>query len=239
MVYHRIVSIIPFATHCMHAKSLQSCLTLCDLRDCSLPGSYVHSILQARILKWVAMPPSRGSSQPRDWTHVPVAPALQAVSLPLVGPCCLFILYNSLHLLIPNSQSVPPHSLNFNYLVPWPEIHLGLSALEHGVLTTGPPEESPDSFFIVTMPESVVQKVCIYFEQVRQEERDEDWEKEKELRINNCFVAMVVHRFRKNLFSLNILKCTNWPQKHFLLISLLNLALPCLPRILTFWLSVN
>ena len=38
--------------------------------DCSLPGSSVHGILQARILEWVAMPFSRGSSQPRDRTWV-------------------------------------------------------------------------------------------------------------------------------------------------------------------------
>ena len=38
------------------AKSLQSCLTLCDPMDCSLPGSSVHGILQARILEWVVMP---------------------------------------------------------------------------------------------------------------------------------------------------------------------------------------
>ena len=44
-----------------------SCPTLCDPMDCSLPGSSVYGILQARILKWVAMPSSRGSSQPRDW----------------------------------------------------------------------------------------------------------------------------------------------------------------------------
>ena len=37
---------------------------------CSPPGSYVHGILQARILEWVAMSSSRGSSQPRDWTQV-------------------------------------------------------------------------------------------------------------------------------------------------------------------------
>ena len=43
-----------------------SCPTLCDPMDCSLPGSSVHGILQARILEWVAMPFSRGSSQPRD-----------------------------------------------------------------------------------------------------------------------------------------------------------------------------
>ena len=52
---------------CVHAKSLQSCLTVCDPMDCSLPGSSVHGILQARILKWIALPSFRGSSQPRDW----------------------------------------------------------------------------------------------------------------------------------------------------------------------------
>ena len=52
------------------AKSLQSCPTLCDLMDCSLLGSSVHRILQARILEWVAMPSSRGSLQPRDQTRV-------------------------------------------------------------------------------------------------------------------------------------------------------------------------
>ena len=35
----------------------------------SLPGSYIHGTLQARILEWVAVPFSRGSSQPRDYTH--------------------------------------------------------------------------------------------------------------------------------------------------------------------------
>ena len=43
----------------------QSCLTLHDTMDCSLPGSSVHGILQARILEWIAIPFSRGSSQPR------------------------------------------------------------------------------------------------------------------------------------------------------------------------------
>ena len=52
-------------------KSLQSCPTLCDPLDCSPPGSSVHGILQARILEWVAMPSSKGSSQPRDRTHGP------------------------------------------------------------------------------------------------------------------------------------------------------------------------
>ena len=38
--------------------------------DCSPPGSSIHEILQARILEWVAVPFSKGSSQPRDWTQV-------------------------------------------------------------------------------------------------------------------------------------------------------------------------
>ena len=48
----------------------QSCPTLCDPMDCSLPGSSVHGIFQARILEWIAIPSSRGSSQPKDWTWV-------------------------------------------------------------------------------------------------------------------------------------------------------------------------
>ena len=47
----------------------QSCRTLCDSVDCSLPVSSVHGILQARILEWVAMPFSRRSSQARDRTQ--------------------------------------------------------------------------------------------------------------------------------------------------------------------------
>ena len=46
----------------VHAKLLQLCLTLCDPMDCSLPGFSVLGILQARILEWVAIPFSRGSS---------------------------------------------------------------------------------------------------------------------------------------------------------------------------------
>ena len=44
---------------CMHAKSLQLCLTLCDPVDCNPPGSSVHAISQARLLEWLAMPSSR------------------------------------------------------------------------------------------------------------------------------------------------------------------------------------
>ena len=51
-------------------KVTQSCLTLCDPMDCSLAGSSVHGILQARILEWVVVHFSRGSSQPRDGNQV-------------------------------------------------------------------------------------------------------------------------------------------------------------------------
>ena len=48
----------------------QSCMALCDPMDCSPPGSSVHRILQARILELVAVPFSKGSSQPRNQTQV-------------------------------------------------------------------------------------------------------------------------------------------------------------------------
>ena len=48
----------------------QSCLTLWNPVDCTPPGSSVHGILQARILEWVAISFSRGSSRPRDRTRV-------------------------------------------------------------------------------------------------------------------------------------------------------------------------
>ena len=59
----------PRVSLCMYTESLQLCPTLCDPMDCSLPGSSVRVILQARIPEWVAMPSFRGSSQPRDRTQ--------------------------------------------------------------------------------------------------------------------------------------------------------------------------
>ena len=51
--------------HCIYnvleSEVTQSCLTLCDPMDCSLPGSSVHGILQARVLEWGAIAFSRGS----------------------------------------------------------------------------------------------------------------------------------------------------------------------------------
>ena len=58
------------SSHMLASEIAQLCPTLCDPMDCNLPGSSVHGILQARILEWVAISSSRGSSQPRDWTWV-------------------------------------------------------------------------------------------------------------------------------------------------------------------------
>ena len=58
------------------AESLQSCLALCKPMDSSPPGSSVHGILQSRILEWVSMPSSRGSSPPGIESMSPQSPAL-------------------------------------------------------------------------------------------------------------------------------------------------------------------
>ena len=80
----------------MRDKSFQPCLTLCDPMDCSSP---VHGqipwtdplsmgILQARIMQWIAMPSSRGSSRPRDGTWISYVSCIDrwALSLPLAPP---------------------------------------------------------------------------------------------------------------------------------------------------------
>ena len=70
-------------TRFMKVKVAKSCPTLCDPMDDSPPGSSVHGIFQVRILEWVAVPFSRGSSQPGI---KPRSPALQVDSLPSVPP---------------------------------------------------------------------------------------------------------------------------------------------------------
>ena len=59
-----------FALYSFVCVSTQLCLILCDPLDCSPPGFSVHGVLQARILEWVAISFSRGSSRPRDQTPI-------------------------------------------------------------------------------------------------------------------------------------------------------------------------
>ena len=90
------------------AKSLQPCLTLYDSMDWGLPGSFVHGILQARILEWkkkrilewVAISSSRGSSGPRDRTRISCISCIgRRVLYHSRGPSTLEI-----------SPPVPPHT---------------------------------------------------------------------------------------------------------------------------------
>ena len=73
---------------CVRAKLLKSCPTLCNPMDCSLPGSSIHGILQARVLEWIAMPSSRGSSWPRDPADVSYVPCIGRHVLYHCCYCC-------------------------------------------------------------------------------------------------------------------------------------------------------
>ena len=79
-------------------KVTQLCVTDCVLMDCSPPGSSVHGILQARILEWVAIAFSKGSSQPRTQIGAPVLRADFLPSEPLGKPI------NSDYFLVPIDQ---------------------------------------------------------------------------------------------------------------------------------------
>ena len=116
----------------MRAQLIQSCLTLCNLMVHSLSGSSVHGIFPARILEWVVMPSSRGSSQPGDEPASPVSPALAGgffhlwvtgESLRSLLKCLHFFLFNFLFLFsfsdFRNSvfQLADTSSVSFNLLL--------------------------------------------------------------------------------------------------------------------------
>ena len=65
-----LISCLCYADRVCCAMSLKLCPALCDLVVCSLPVSSVHGLLQARILEWVTMPSSRGSSRARDQIYI-------------------------------------------------------------------------------------------------------------------------------------------------------------------------
>ena len=72
---------------CAHAQLLQWCPALCDPVDCNPSGSSVHGILQARIMEWVAISCSKGSSRPSQGTRTSACLLhWQVGSLPLVPP---------------------------------------------------------------------------------------------------------------------------------------------------------
>ena len=75
----RMMSVVGLSCVCVCAKSLQLCLTFCDRMDYSMPGSFVHGILQAKILEWVA----RILDRPN-----PGIKPVSLTSLALVGEFC-------------------------------------------------------------------------------------------------------------------------------------------------------
>ena len=80
--------------------------------DCSPPGSSVHGILQARILEWVAISFSRGSSWPRDWTRSPALQADTLTSEPPGSPKCNT---SQSQFLRREDYNVPNHSILYIY----------------------------------------------------------------------------------------------------------------------------
>ena len=94
----------------------QSSPTLCNRMNCSLPGSLVHGLLQERILQWVAISSSRGSSWSRSWTYISCISCIGRQ-----------ILYQS-HLT--SSSALPSACLDPSFLlspqpvpIPWPPSH--------------------------------------------------------------------------------------------------------------------
>ena len=69
-IYYLLVGLSASSLESVKVLVTQFCLTLYNPIDCSLPGSSIYGILQARILEWIAIPFSRGSSRPRDQTWV-------------------------------------------------------------------------------------------------------------------------------------------------------------------------
>ena len=118
-------------------KVTQLCPTLCNLMDCSPPGSSVHWILQARILEWVAIPFSRGPSQPWDWTQISRITgrfftiwATREAHVFLCVCVCVFVClcvciytYNSISLENHNSVDGCPHNLPM-WMSTLPSLHL-------------------------------------------------------------------------------------------------------------------
>ena len=74
-----------FVKYCLHAKSLQLCLTLCASTDSSPPGFSVHGIPQARIVEWVACPPPRDLTDPGIKSSSLTSPACNTEFNPWVG----------------------------------------------------------------------------------------------------------------------------------------------------------
>ena len=102
-------------TYYVYSEVAQSCPTLCNPMDCSLPGSSVHGIFQARVLEWIAISFSRGSSNPGIETG---ASALEADTLPSEPPGKSSIMYVYT---VSAEKAMATHSSTLAWKIPWTE----------------------------------------------------------------------------------------------------------------------
>ena len=142
----------------MSTKSLQSCPTLSDPTDCSPPGSSVREILQSRILEWVAMPFSRGSSRPRDWScvsyvsrmgrwvlyhyhHLGSLRSINQISKHIVSfgfTIMVSLIWVQLSSFL--EKEMATHSSILAWEIPWTEVSMGLQRVRHNLVVK---QESP------------------------------------------------------------------------------------------------
>ena len=87
----------------------QLCPTLCDPMDCSPSGSSDHGIFQARLLEWVAISFSSGSSQPRDRTRVS---RIEVYHFILGLSACLYIFFSVLKMHLADAVNTPTYVLS-------------------------------------------------------------------------------------------------------------------------------
>ena len=115
----------------------QLCLTLCDPMDCNPPGSSVHGILQARILKWVAIPVSMESSWPMGQTRVSCLEYTLSNMVTHVSVVRLWRKKITKYLINPNlwEKAMAPHSSTLAWKIPWMEEPGGLQSM--GLLRVG------------------------------------------------------------------------------------------------------
>ena len=106
----------------------QSCPTLCNPMDCSSPGFSVHGILQARILEWVAISFSRGSSRPRDQTQV-FCIAGRRFNIWATREAALFEIINKTHENRKNKHSIKPINTRNSQTIHFVSLFLALKFL--------------------------------------------------------------------------------------------------------------
>ena len=137
--YHdQVNTSISTTLHVLCAKLLQSCPTLCDPMDCSPPGSSVHRILQARILEWVAMSFSRGSSWPRARTHISCVSCiiLFTTSTTREAPSLWYPPHLKVKVLVAHLHGLWPSSLLYLLDTPGKNTGVGCHALLQGIFLT-------------------------------------------------------------------------------------------------------